>query len=702
MSFAKFMERFANNFTQLTANATHLYEVDVDKDTLWNLYLDSFPAGTNEIYRERREHDCSCCRHFIKSFGNVVVIEDNQVKTIWDFDTQSTTYQPVVDALSAFIKANPITDVYVSKFAKIGTKENFERMPDGKVQKWNHFYIELPSKFVDRSHKSIGEVKGEYRDTKNVFKRSLDEITVESLETVLELISQNSLYKGEEWLNTLKQFLEYKKEYDALETSEEVHNYAWSMSTKVGAVIGRIRNHSIGTLLVNLSEDMDLDLAVRKYEQIVAPSNYKRPKAIFTKKMLENAKKTIEELGYMDSLERRYATLDDISVNNILFSNKDSAKRISGASVFDDMAGDIAVNPKKFSRVEEVAAETFVKNILPTAREVEVLLENKHAASMVSLIAPKNPDAKTMFKWNNGFSWAYSGNMTDSSMKENVKAAGGNVDGVLRFSIQWNDGKVRNFCDYDAHCMEPGCRITTPRTARTPWDASKSNVNGHIFFVNKCRIHPSSGMLDVDIMNPSDSIPAVENIVWTDKSRMPKGTYRMYVHCYNARGGNNGFAAEIEFDGQIYTFECNKPIRDDEIIDVAEVTWDGVNFTIKEKLPSNVSSREVWGLKTNQFVPVSVVCYSPNYWDEQSGIGHKHYFFMLKDCVNPEQPNGFYNEFVKQELVQHKRVFEALGSKMAVAESADQLSGLGFSSTKRNELIVKVKGTTERVLKIKF
>ena len=66
--------------------------------------------------------------------------------------------------------------------------------------------------------------------------------------------------------------------------------------------------------------------------------------------MLEDAKKTITELGYMDSLQRRFATLDDITVNNILFSNKDAAKRITGAmDLFDEMEQDVAIDPKRFS-----------------------------------------------------------------------------------------------------------------------------------------------------------------------------------------------------------------------------------------------------------------------------------------------------------------------------------------------------------------
>ena len=148
MEFRNFKKRFQENFKNLIKGVDTLFEVNVDKDELWNLNLDSFPAGTNEIYRERREYDCSCCRQFIKAFGNVVVIKENQVHTIWEFDSGSEVFQPVVDALDRFIKSHVVSDVYVSKLIKIGTDYNFEADEGGKTNRYDHFYIELPDRFV--------------------------------------------------------------------------------------------------------------------------------------------------------------------------------------------------------------------------------------------------------------------------------------------------------------------------------------------------------------------------------------------------------------------------------------------------------------------------------------------------------------------------------------------------------------------------
>lgn len=688
--FKDFVKAIQKNLQQMSKDSSRLFTVNVDTEELYNLYLDSFPAGTNEIYRERREYDCSCCRHFIRDVGNVVSIKNGELYTIWGINPVSDDkYNVVAAALDAYVKQKAVSGVFLKKEKRIGTPENREMLPTGKINKYEHFFVDLPEICIFKEcygHTLEGDLS-QFRDVRNVFKRSLDEISKESVDTVLELIAQNSLYKGAEWKKQLTEFKNYQKEYGKL-TDEQKELWIWEKSIAAGAVIGKIRNHSIGTLLVNISEGMDLDLAVRKYEQIVAPVNYKRPKAIFTKKMLENAKKTITELGYMDSLQRRFATLDDITVNNILFSNKDAAKRITGAmDLFDEMEQDVAIDPKRFSKVEEISAEDFIKNVLPVAKELEVYLENKHIQNMVSLIAPEVADAKTMFKWNNGMSWAYTGNITDSDIKENVKAAGGSVTGIVRFSIQWNDGNGKDNSDLDAHCLEP-------------------QGGDHIYFSHKISRY-TGGELDIDITDPiyqckSNGGVAVENITYPSKERMKPGTYKFYVNQYSFRN-SQGFKAEVEVNGEIHSYEYNSPVRGN--VDVAEVILDqSGNFKVVDKLPGNCAtiSKDVWGIKTLQFTPVSVVCYSPNYWDEQKGIGHQHLFFMLKDCINPEEPNGYYNEFLKPELEQHRRVFEALGAKAHVKDVDDQLSGVGFSLTKRNDLIIKVKGATERVVKVKF
>lgn len=671
------------HFHQMTSGGATLFEIDVDKDALWSLYLEGVSGEKNPFFRKRRVLDCSACRYFFKSIGNTAVIQDGVVHTIWEFDPGSDVYRPVVKALDTYLKQHPVTNLYVRKTDTVGVDKNHELQEDGTILTWEHLFLRLPEHLVDRTNRSEDGVRGDFLSLHNVFRRSLEEITEDSALTVLELIASNSLYRGAEWQNVLQKFLEYKRTYDA-RSAETRDNFVWEHTKEAGIPIGKIRNHSMGVLLLDISQGINLEQAVRKYERIVAPANYKRSKPVFTEAMLRKAQAELTEMGYVAALPRRFATLDDVTVNNILFANRDASRRISGTmDIFETMKADAISAPKQFSRAEEISIEDFVHNVLPFAKSVEAYVENRHAGAMVSLIAPQNMDAPTMFKWNNAFSWAYSGNITDNDMKQNVKRAGGNVEGVLRFSIQWNDDGSFDGNDLDAHCKHPG---------------------GHIYYGHKVD-QASHGNLDVDIIHPQEGTAAVENIAWPALSAMKPGKYTFYVNCYSSRGGRSGFRAQIEFNGNLYEYNYQQPLRTDQNIEVAEVFLDHHgSFTITHKMPAGASSKpmDVWGIRTNEFVPVTVIMHSPNYWNAQQGIGNKHYFFMLKDCKNPENPSAFFNEFLKNELNEYRHVLEALGSKLAVETVDDQLSGIGFSSTRHNELIVKVTGATERIMKIHF
>lgn len=655
-----------------------LFVVNLDKDQLWNLYLDSFPAGTNEIYRKRREFDCSCCRSFVKALGNVVTIKDGVVTTIWGFDSGDPTFQPVLDALDAFVKSHPVADVFVSKFLKFGTEKTIEELDnDEGTRVWNHFFVTLPGHLQYRKSATEDTERGRLRDLRNVMKRGFDELAPEAFGVVLELIASNTLYRGEEWRGPLTTFLGHQERYLAL-PPEQRDLRAWELATMVSESVAKIRNHSIGTLLIDISQGLDLDVAVRKYEAVVAPTNYKRPQAVFTAKMLEEAKRALEADGLMESLPRRFAQLDDISVRDVLFANRDAATKMRDGSVFDELRQGVPQNPKQFARVEEIPVGVFMTSVLPYATTLEVFLENRHSSSLASLIAPMNPDKPSLFKWDNGFSWAYKNNLADS-MKERVKEAGGEVDGELRFSIQWNDDG-KSIVDLDAHAYVPGA---------------------HIYFRDKHPWGANGGFLDVDMISPWDI--GVENISWPRGTKMRAGVYRFQVHNFSGHRDHSGFDAEIEIDGEVHTFSYRQPFTD--TVDVAEVTIDSKGqVSIKSLLPSDTKApkgRKLWGLDTGHFHPVTICTQSPNYWGDWK-VGHRHYFFMLAGCQSDETPSGFFNEYLREEYMKHKRVLEALGAKMRVEPSPNQLSGLGFSATKRDTLIVRVGGQVSRTLKVLF
>lgn len=663
----------AVNNNVLAMSATGLFMTNIDKDALWDLYLNSFPAGTNPLYRERTEHDCTCCKQFIRNIGGVVTIDsDLNVISIWDNIQLGNEYDVVAAALSTYVKQHAIVDVYFNDTKKVGVESNHE-MKDGNVRTYNHFHTDLLPSYVLRAD-AIASKKGEIRQAIEVFERGLRELSLESAEIVLELIDQNSLYRGEEHKVAVQAFVTSKTLYE--QTAEEKRAlWAWRTGYRAnGHTPHGIRNTVIGSLLVDLNEGRDLETAVKSFEAKVAPTNYKRPTALVTKSMIENAQKEVEALGLTDSLGRRYAVYDDLTINNVLFADLAAQKKMDP---FAQLASEVKTPTKSLDKVEEITIDDFLANVLPKAHSMEVLVENSHTGNLMSLIAPATAGAPNLFKWNNGFSWSYNGEVADS-IKERVKTAGGNVDSFLRVSLAWHNND-----DLDLSLNDP--------------------LHNHVYFNN--RRSATGATLDID-MNGMDGIDPnrrpVENIFFSDERKLRDGNYEFYVTNYSKRETCDvGFEIEVEYKGQTKRFSHPGLGNKDRTLAVVVQVRAGQVVDISSTLKDDARSQEIWGIKTSVFQKVQLVLNSPNHWDGEQ-TGNKHVFFILEGCANPVGTRGFYNEYLKPELDKHRKVFEMLGGKIKVQPSTEQLSGLGFSTTQRNHVFVKVSGSFNRTVKVVF
>lgn len=643
-NFHLFAKAVASRLAELESQELFTVEA-VD---LFETYLAAFPDGTNPTFRKRTEHDCSCCKNFIRNFGRVVAIRDGEVETVWDKSSHLPyPYDEVAMRMEEVVRQLPISGVFRTKERQYGQEFNFDHETNVR---WDHFCGRVTNKHLSAVPEAA---RGEKAAEHQVFQRGLEELTQEAVSTVLDLIDSNSLYRGAEFRQGVSDFQSLQAKY-ALSQNKPL--FVWE---HLGHRATRLRNTAIGTLLVDLSEGVDLDHAVRSFEQKVAPLNYKRPTALITPRMIEDALVKLDELGLESAVHRRYVKLSDVSVNEVIFVDNAVQSQMKGG-----LRGLLLESAtRKTVSVEEatpISWDTFLRGPMLGATSVSVLLQNKHLGNFVSLTGPEVVEPGKLFRWDNDFAWSYDGDATDS-IKQRVKRAGGNVEAKLRVSLAWF-----NTDDLDIHV-----RLSNGR---------------HIFYGDKGNI------LDVDMNVRGETRTPVENLAW---NYLPDGTYEIWVNNFQKRETTDvGFVIEVEYGGRLQQFSYAQAVPNHGNIGVLNLTvlrGELTEMKVSKLLVGGDSPTEKWGVTTGSLVPVDTMMFSPNHWDGQ-GVGARHTFFFLRDCRNPGETRGIYNEFLRPELDKHRKVFEVLGAKTKCPPSTEQLSGLGFTAGRGDEVTVLVKG----------
>lgn len=700
MTFKELNEKIQEQFSTMVKTGK-LFRVNISGKNLWDIYLESFDE--HPIWRVNSIHNCDNDRHFFERYANIVTIIDNKIVSMFDFDIESE-YTKSIKAVAKKIKSAKIDSIFIESYNELKNlgssvernklktnqleyrlgnektlKEYFNSQEAmgkeiGKVYTYNHFNVLLPKQFVDFSTKSSGQILGDLNTTRQLFEKGLN-IPLDTLELVRDLIQQGSLLRGDMYLSKVLEFIKLKKQFILIPVKEQ-KNWLWLNFQSIP--YARFANELIGTTCIELAEGKEINSVCKDFNIRVDPTNYNKAKSPVTKQMIELAEKTISDLGYLESFERRFANIDDIDVSEIKHTNIDNTKD-KPVGLFAK-AGVVTTENKRhkraeFDKIEKITIEKFMKDILPNTTSLEVFLENRMENNLVSLFTTQNKSTKNIFKWNNPFSWTYNGNLSGKSMiKDNVKAVGGKITGDLRCSLQWNDDDTTGIVDLDLHCITP-------------------NKN-KVYYGDK-RDSSTSTWLDVDMINPTKI--GIENIT-VDKFKKD-GNYLFKVHNYSGHRKFNGFKAEIEVDGNTYNYFI--PNNFIGTIDIASVNVNKDVITINHFLPETNSNKTIWNIDTNQFHKVNLVCESPNHWGDNN-IGTKEYFFMLQNCMTPNAMRTFHIDQLNSELMANRKAIDLLGNYKMVEPSDKQLSGVGFNSTVNDELIVKVKGSHSRIMKIQF
>ena len=712
----------------------HLFRSNIEGDLLWAGYLEGFNQDPIWRAEDSSIHNCNYCKGFIRHYGPIVAINQNyELISLFDIDDDKIPdeYKKSIKDMRDLIHAQgKVNDIFIESFAhladprtpyeenpkdnqptyRIGVEHNIKRYLAEDIARWpnsgfklnqvetyRHFYLDLPREYVNFSTSSIQEIMSIKRSTKDAFKRILDEVSPDTMQLVIELEEQGSLLNAAQYMPSLKKCLEVAEQYQSL-TAKQRDNFAWIQSLENRGAI--IKNSSaLGKLLEDLADgETSLEKACESYNYMVDPANYRRASAPVSKSAILKAQEFIEKNGFEESFIRRCATIEDIQADLVLFSNQTETQTKTKVSIFDGLKPTTIAKTnnmaKGFDKLEKVPVDAFMADFLPRCESVEVYLDNIHKNNFMTLLTSNNKDSKRIFKWMNNFSWSYvGGNAGKSMIKTAVKQAGGNVEAPFRFSIMWNEDWQTNpvTVDFDAHAIEPnGVEIFYS----TPYRKDRGN-----------QMTPCSGQLDIDMINPPKT--GVENIYWTNTARLKDGKYILFIN--NFGGANRGCKAEIFIDGVTYQYHVTKAFRNKENQTIAEV-WikdghlqkiDHSQWLVKEE----TKQETVYDLDTCQFHPVSLVCVSPNYWQGE-GVGNKHYFFMLKGAKAPEKIRSIYNEFLIPELYNYRKVLEVLGNQLKVDSTPNQLSGLGFNATVRDEVVLRLTGDFEnnkqKLIKVTF
>lgn len=453
--YPEFENAIAN---RIKAHSGPLFTTDATPEALWDAYLKNLSPG------RRQHYNCHECRRFIGAFGGLVSINANgdRKSLLWDLGPVPSAFAKSVRALKKLVASSKMTGVFLAAKKAAGT---------AKTGSWTHFHGQFRDVFSSLT-KTADQAMAEKREEHKMLCAALADYSKSTVEAALRVLKADALTRSEKALGMAEWFAKLQ---------DANSGQLWLAVATAPVGYCHVRSSMIGTLLDDIKAGFDFNTISKRWSEKMNPLQYQRPTAAPKVGNILQAEKLVDQMGIRKSLERRYATLDDVE-SKLWEPRTVRPSRALAGGVFSDLLPKASL-PNLTLPPKNITWEKFARDVLPDARNIEVRLPTR--GSYYGLVTAVHADAPNILQWDNPVSW-YVYTNGSSPYQWGLTGVWGKVTAVFLPPHQWtNPGKIKN------HAREAFFALEGAR------DGSSSVVGLCLFpEILKSELHPIRSVIE--------------------------------------------------------------------------------------------------------------------------------------------------------------------------------------------------------------
>lgn len=427
------------SFHSFTDYAAPLFTTDATD--LFDIFLNGLPEEA------RQHYNCRACRNFVNRYGGLVVIASNATTVPVMWTISHPFFAKAIDDVKMAVDKAKVTGVFLTSEKRLGTP---------KTGVWTHMSVDTPKYLIHKDRYGLKNAEQAMTEKAEDFKMLMNAVIkykTSTVETAVNLLKTDSLYRGEKILGMAEWFLAVVKStrsgrnpYD----SGAFRNNIWRFVAIAPAGFCHVSSGMIGTLLEDIENGLDYELVERRFNEKMNPTKYQRPQALPSAGNVKRTEEIVAKMGIANSFKRRFAKIEEIP---LIWKPVGKKKATESTGLFAGLATKKSMTKKEptiVGRNQTMTWEKFQRTVLPNAKEIELYTGDfdNMANNYSAIVTAEDMDAPPIIAWDteenrNPFSW-YLYAMGSSPISWNLQHHDYvKVTGITYQPSMWQEGYER-------------------------------------------------------------------------------------------------------------------------------------------------------------------------------------------------------------------------------------------------------------------